>query len=149
MTRFSWASVWRVRAPLEEAWRVLTTFDAYPTWWADFERAEARDRTLGREVVQYRLSGPLGLSIDFTQSTFIRREHDTLWTRAEGDLVGLGVWTCATVHDESWLTFLWDVRPTARLAWIARVPGSVALMERSHQAAMKRGERALRQLLTG
>ena len=112
---------WRLNAPIERVWALLTAVEDWPSWWPAVKRVElieAGDETgVGAlRRMTWRTALPYALSFDM-RSTKV--EPLTLIEgQASGELDGLGRWTLRTEGDVTLVRYDWIVavsKPWMRL----------------------------------
>lgn len=107
---------WLIPAPIETAWRYIHDAEDYPRWWnsvydrvtllapGDASDVGKRYEILVHGALPYRLRMRL-------ESTRVEKPY-RLEVRAEGDLVGRGIWRLRSVPGGTEATYDWKVRAT-------------------------------------
>jgi uncharacterized protein YndB with AHSA1/START domain len=149
MRAFHFVTEWSFRAPLERVFSEISACERYAAWWKGFEESEQHSHGL-EEVVAHRVRGMFGMRLSFVQQRISREPPWSMQFSTRGDLVGEGVWKLASHGSTTNVTFTWDVDLGRRwLRALAIVPGVRALMTRSHDALMARGQACLAARVAG
>jgi len=153
---YSFATIWRIPAPLPPVWEAIFTVDQWPTWWKSLEKAillEPSKRSDGVGALR-RLTFKGRLPYRMTFETRVTKVN--LFARMEsqvtGECEGTGIWTLALEKEspQGRLTVVrydWNVRTTkpwmnltAPLAW--------PLFRWNHDEVMRQGGEGLTRHLT-
>lgn len=144
-TQFVLLSRWRLAAPPEEVWRLLSTPEDWPQWWpyvraVTLLRAGADDGFGAQR--RFFWGSPLGygLGLDITTTRVVRQCH--LEGRASGDLEGVGTWRLAACELGTQVSYRWQVdlrKPWMRLA----APLLAPLFTWNHHCVMRAGARGM------
>lgn len=142
---YNLVTIWRLNAPVERVWRVLTDPEGWPRWWPFVEKVEKIEpgepdglnsawRYAWTTMLPYRLRFELRVT---------RIEAPALLeAEVRGDLAGYGVCRVQPNGPETLVRYEWNVR-TCR-PWMQ----GIALLARpvflwNHRRVMRRGEAAL------
>lgn len=143
---------WLIPAPIETAWRYIYQAEDYPRWWnsvydkvtqvipADANGLGGRTEILVHGALPYKLKMTL-------TSTLVEKPY-RMEVKAEGDLVGRGIWRLRSVPGGTEVTYDWKVRATYPLIQ-ALSPILKPIFEYNHTWCMQHGEAdLLRELAT-
>lgn len=94
--QFHLTTDWRLDAPPEAVWAVLTVPEDWPSWWRAVERVETLDTGDAQGIgalrrMTWRTALPYALTFDMRTTRV--EPMTTIEGRAEGELSGLGRWT--------------------------------------------------------
>lgn len=143
---------WKIHHPIELVWPRIVEAPAYPAWWGEVYERVTPLNDLPPDCVGSRMRveahGRLPYRIRFIgEVTRVEVPHK-LGLKAEGDLVGEGLWTLAESDFGTAVTFEWTVRADKLiLRWFS--PILKPLFAWNHRWTMQRGEAALNRLLSG
>lgn len=141
---------WLIPAPIETAWHYIHNAEDYPRWWnsvydrvtllapGDSNDVGKRYEILVHGALPYKLRMRL-------ESTRVEKPY-RLEVRAEGDLVGRGIWRLRSVPGGTEATYDWKVRATHPLIQ-ALSPILRPLFEYNHTWCMQHGEADLQREL--
>ncbi len=150
MRAFQFVSEWTFRAPIARVFSEISACERYASWWKGFESSEKDSHHGLEEAVAQRVRGMFGMRLSFVQQRITREPPWGMQFSSSGDLVGDGVWKLASDGPTTNVTFTWDVDlGRRRLRALAMVPGVRALMKRSHDALMARGQACLAARIAG
>lgn len=146
---FRLRSRWRIAAPVEAVWAVLTDVPAWPQWWPNLCAVEplaagAADGT--GAVYRYHWRARLPYRLQFTLQVTRVEPPQRLEGRACGQLDGRGVWTLADHGGVTGVEYRWavDLRHPL-LGRLAPLLGPVYAW--NHHQVMAAGARGLAQRL--
>lgn len=149
MRAFHFVTEWSFRAPIERVFAEISACERYSAWWKGFEESEPSSHEPD-EVIAQRVRGMFGMRLSFVQQGIAREPPWRMQFSSRGDLVGDGVWKLTSDGPTTNVTFTWDVDlGRRRLRALAIVPGVRALMTRSHDALMAKGQACLAARLAG
>jgi uncharacterized protein YndB with AHSA1/START domain len=141
---YHFVTVWRVSAPAERVWDVLTASERYGEWWPAF--VAFRDLTPGVSGVGERaervVRGRLPYSLRYITTVTLRERPREVAYDSEGDLVGRGRFVLEPDGDGTRVTYHWDVGTTRPLL-NALAPLLRPLFAWNHDWVMAQGERGL------
>jgi uncharacterized protein YndB with AHSA1/START domain len=142
---YALVSMWRVDAPVERVWQVLSDAESWPDWWPFVEGVE---RILPGEpnglhsVWRYTWKTMLPYKLRFELCITQVEAPSLVAAAVSGDLVGRG--TCRIYREEPWtvVRYEWNVR-TCRpwMRWVALLARPIFWW--NHRMVMRRGETKL------
>lgn len=139
-------SRWRLDAPIERVWPLLTDIDAWPRWW----RYVRRIRVLAPggadhvgQVVDIDWSSALPYRVHLRVTTTRCEATHLIEGHADGDLRGHGTWVlepgCSGTVD---VTYRWDVR--LHRSWMRALAFVLRpVFEWNHFVVMRAGARGM------
>lgn len=136
---YSFASIWRVGAPLGATYEVVSDLEHYAAWWPDVHSVTGIDDDTARLAIRSTLPYTLHLTLHRT-----RADEDARHLLAEiaGDLEGWASWRLSQHESGTVLRFSQEVVTTK--PWmnaVGYVLGPVFRM--NHAAMMRRGQTGL------
>ncbi len=148
---FSFETTWHVPHDLETVWNCIGMVAHYPTWWPGMKEVEVLH---GNELpiavgnaFHFIVASPL-YQLSYTTTVTDYRIGSSIVVRADGDLVGRGVWTFEEKLEETVATFVWEVELTPSLLHtVSLFPPIRVIMRFFHARLMRAGERGLVKLL--
>jgi uncharacterized protein YndB with AHSA1/START domain len=148
MAEYRFITTWRLRAPIQRVWDVLSRPDRYGEWWPSsvgHRSFTPQVRGVGQQEERI-VRGRLPIVLRFaTEVTGLAEPHFVEY-RAWGDLEGGG--RVELVEDGDWteVTVYWNVRTTQ---WWINVLGPLArpLLAYNHHHVMRQGQAGLARLL--
>jgi len=150
MKPYTLVTVWRIRAPLEMVWGVLSRPERWPTWWPYVKRVEmlspGNPKTGIGLVHRHHWSTCLPYGLRFELEALEIKPFTHVRTRVSGDLVGVGWCRTRASGPVTLIRFDWHVHTVPR--WMNVLsPLARPVFLWNHQRVMAAGERALRGLL--
>ncbi len=146
-TIYSFKTVWRFSAPIEQVWDILWAVDHWPSWWSGLTSVQLIQPGTGPDglgtVRRFAWKTKLGyrLVVDL-KLIQVERLH-RIESRASGDLEGTGIWTLTPEGNETIVQYDWNVSTTKRwMNWLA--PVARPLFNWNHDEVMQAGEDGLR-----
>ena len=147
MTRYHFVTRWRVKAPREEVFAVLTDSESLTRWWPSvYRRVQPIGPPPGPDGVGKRLlldtQGWLPYRLRWELRVVEHDRPSRLALEANGDFVGSGVWTLAQDGDATELQYEWAIRahkPLLRYLSFLLKP----VFALNHRWAMARGLESL------
>ena len=142
-------STWHFDAPIEQVWRSIRNYQAWPSWWPSI--AEARQIAPGNsagvgESVEFAFRTRLPYQLRFRMMTERVVEPRELDGRAAGELQETGRWRLESTAGGTRVTYYWDVQ-TNRW-WMNLIAPIARLAFRwNHDQVMEDGRRGLARLL--
>lgn len=142
---------WLIPAPIEQVWEYLRKAQDYTRWWNSvYDRVSTlapgdADGLGGKSAVVVHGALPYRLKLTL-ESTYVQKPY-RMEVRAEGDLVGRGIWRLRSVASGTEVTYDWKVRATYPLIQ-ALSPILKPLFEYNHTWCMRHGEADLVRELT-
>ena len=145
MEGYSFLTTWRLAAPRQEVWDVLSDVEDWPAWWPAVqsarELAAGDERRVGSRY-RVRWRAPAGYPVEFDFTVEEVDEPLLMAGRSRGDLEGSGVWRLMEEDGVTTVTYAWDVITTKR--WMnALGPLPRPLFRWSHGRVMAGGGAAL------
>jgi uncharacterized protein YndB with AHSA1/START domain len=115
MAEYSFITVWRVEAPIEQVWEAISHPSEWPSWWRGVEQvtelALGNENGLGaRHRYTWKSRLPYRLTLEI-ESVEVDRPHRLVGI-ATGDLTGRGCWTLSESDGLTTAQFDWNVRTT-------------------------------------
>jgi len=144
--RFVRIASWRLDAPVERVWEVLSDVESWPRWWPDLLAVrrvrEGRDDGVGA-LNEFTWRSRLGYRLRLMVETRSVRRPEVIEGVALGDVSGHGLWLLdASSAGSVQVTYRWDVR--LERTWMRfAMPLLRPLFSWSHAAVMRRGARGL------
>ena len=112
---FHLVTEWRLDAPVERVWALLTAVDDWPSWWRAVKRVEllepGDENGVGaRRRMTWKTALPYSLSFEMRST---RAEPMTrLEGRASGELDGVGLWTLRAEGAGTHVRYDWTIEVT-------------------------------------
>lgn len=100
--QFDLVTEWHVDAPIERVWAILMAPEDWPQWWRAVKRVEpieAGDANGIGAVRRFVWAKALPYTIELKVTATRIEPMRVLEARAEGDLVGVGLWTVTPAAD--------------------------------------------------
>ena len=149
MAEFSFVTRWSFKAPIERVFEHLADTERWPTWWKYVAKVEVLEpgdsKGVGR-VLRMTWRTRLPYSLSFTIKSTVVDPPCYMEARADGELVGSGIWRLRQVDDITDVRYDWEVRTTK--FWMNLfAPIARPLFSWNHAGVMKAGEDALRKLV--
>lgn len=146
---YSFISNWKVKAPIEEIWKLIYDSEKWPDWWdgvvSVIETEKGDERGIG-SLRNYKMRSPMGYTLSFSMELTERIDLQMLKGNAYGDLVGTGAWIFKQTGDETDIQCQWHVSTTKwwmnTFAFILR-----PAFRYNHAAVMRKGAESLARML--
>lgn len=134
-------TLWRLGAPVDIVWEVITHPEHWPDWWAGAESVVALEvgdaDGLGARQ-QYTWKGRLPYRLRFTSCVTRVERHRLLEARVVGQVEGVGRWHFAFQDGVTSLRYEWLVRTTP--LWMNLLaPLARPVFRWNHDALMRAG----------
>ncbi|HEX3187221.1 MAG TPA: SRPBCC family protein [Pyrinomonadaceae bacterium] len=157
MTTYSFVTIWRVKAPIENVWNEIYHSQDWPVWWKGVESvmeiSKGDERGVG-SVHRYTWKSKLPYRLSFDMKT-VRIEPPVLLEGiATGELQGHGLWQLSTsgsetageTAGETIVRYDWKVETTK---WWMNLLAPIArpLFEWNHNVVMSWGAKGLSERL--
>jgi uncharacterized protein YndB with AHSA1/START domain len=143
-------SRWRLDAPAERVWQLLTDIDGWPRWWRYVRQvrvvAAGGPDAVGQVVaIEWASALPYRIRLQVTTTRTERARQ--LEGRADGDLQGCGTWVLEpAAADTVDVTYRWDV--TLHKPWMCVTAFLLRpLFEWNHFVVMRAGAQGMAQVL--
>jgi hypothetical protein len=150
VANYSFVTIWRVEAPIDQIYDALRESMAWPTWWhavTAVEQIRAGDAAGIGDIRRYTFKGKLPYTLSFDLEVDRIEAPTTLAGVASGELAGTGVWTLS--DDGTRLTTVrydWNVR-TTRWWMNLLAPLAGPIFRSNHDFVMSDGLEGLTRLL--
>lgn len=149
MTTYSFVTIWRIKAPIENVWNEIYHSTDWPTWWKGVESVVeiSNGDELGvGSVHRYSWKSKLPYRLSFDMKTVRIEPPVVLEGIATGELQGHGLWQLSTVDDETIARYDWRVETNK---WWMNLLAPIArpLFEWNHNVVMSWGAKGLAQRL--
>ena len=143
MKSYSFLTVWKLRASLEDVWNVILLSEEWPQWWKGVKEVKViRKNDHGRGSITFYEMGTVFYSLKFMLKVVDTEPHRYIKGIAEGDLIGTGVWEFEEENGIVTVRYRWNVETTIgwmnRWAWLLR-----PFFETSHRIVMRWGGKGL------
>jgi hypothetical protein len=119
MADYKFVTIWRVKAPLEEAWNLIYHSEEWPQWWRGVEKVEKiedGDANHVGAVHRYTWKSKLPYRLIFEMKTTRVEPMTTIEGRAIGELQGQGRWRLSHADGITTIRYDWQVETTK--AWM-------------------------------
>lgn len=142
---FDLVSHWRLRAPVEQVWAVLTDPESWPLWWPYVRSVQTLKEGDGDGVgsvrrIDWSTRLPYRITIEVEAVESVR--HQRLRGRSRGQLDGEGLWLLREEDGYTDVTYVWRVRLVKPwMRWMAPLLASV--FRWNHDGVMRAGEEGL------
>ena len=149
MAEYSFVTIWRFEAPLEDVWSAIVETDLWPTWWRGVEKVELVRKGDANDigtVKRYAWKSKLPYRLVFDmRSTRIER-FSVLEGVATGELDGTGRWTFS--HSNGVTTARYDWNILTRKRWMNLLaPIAKPFFKWNHDVIMEWGRKGLEKRL--
>ena len=149
MAEYEFVTRWSFNAPIERVWSFIADAERWPTWWRYVAKVDVLDpgdeRGVGR-VLKMTWRTQLPYSLSFVIRSVRVDPPCYMHGKAEGELVGDGIWRLRQVDDVTDVRYDWNVRTTK--PWMNFfAPIARPLFAWNHAGVMKAGEEGLRRML--
>lgn len=147
--KYSFATIWKMDAPINDIWNVIYDVEKWPSWWKSVKKAtilkEGDANGLGA-ILHYEWLGAIPYKLAF-DSHITRVEKPHLWEAVtEGNLEGKGIWQLSEQDGATEVRYDWDVSTTK--SWMNLLaPIARPIFAWNHQAVMDAGGNGLVRLL--
>jgi hypothetical protein len=153
MPAYRFVTVWRLRAPIVDVFRVIDDIDAWPEWWPSVpavERLEAAGADGLGATVDITFVGKLPYRLRFDLEVTRREPPTRLAGDATGELEGTGEWTLWEESGWTGVRYVWAIRTTRPwMNLLAPLPFVDEIFRLNHHAVMRRGLAGIRRRLGG
>jgi ribosome-associated toxin RatA of RatAB toxin-antitoxin module len=112
VNQYSFVTIWKIQATLEDVWNVIADAEHYPDWWKAVVRIEIVDRGDAQGVnflADQTWKGVLPYRLSFRSRTTAVDYLKSIELEASGDLVGKGKWTFTSAEEIVTVQYNWDV----------------------------------------
>ncbi len=117
MKNYEFATIWRVRAPIEAVWNEIYHSELWPTWWKGVESVvevqRGDDAGVG-SIRRYTWKSKLPYRLSFDMRTVRIEPPHMLEGIATGELDGRGVWRLSSEGSETVARYDWQVYTTKK-----------------------------------
>ncbi len=148
MVAYSFVTRWRVAAPPERVWQVITAGPSFTEWWPNVISSKHLTPGITGVGSQYErvIRGRLPYTLRFVSTTTLFEPPREFAYEAVGDLVGHGRWVFEPNGQGTNLTIYWEVVTTG--FWMNLLaPLLKGVFAWNHNQVMCSGERGLAQWL--
>ncbi len=149
MADYSFVTVWRIDAPIDNVWDAINQIERMPDWWKYVESVAVLEpgdeKGIGRLVhIVWTSALPYKLSFDM-RVTHAKQPH-LLELVAKGELNGTGRWQLSQEGSVTVVRYDWNVNTTKR--WMnALAPLMRPIFAWNHDILMNEGGKSLARLL--
>lgn len=138
MADYRFRSFWVIEAAATDVFDALRAFEEHPQWWRHVAGTDQRAAHMAR----YEIRSPLRYTLRFDVALERASRPSLIWTRAAGDLSGVGRWRISEAGGITVVDHRWIVATTKR--WM----NAVAPLARpgffwAHDRVMESGGRGL------
>ena len=116
MADYSFATEWRLDAPIDRVYEAIHDSLSWPDWWPAVKAVEeirpAKERNGIGSVRRYTFKGSLPYTLSFDLAVERIERPTVLAGRASGELEGTGVWTLREEGGQTVARYDWNVRTT-------------------------------------
>jgi hypothetical protein len=153
MASYSFTTIWRHRAPIEQVYEAIADSLAWPDWWKAVTKVEETatgDPITGMGGVRrYTFKGALPYTLSFDMTVTRTERPRALAGHATGELEGDGVWTLTEGADGVTVArYDWNIR-TTRWWMNLLAPLAGGLFKSNHDFVMRSGAKGLCDRLGG
>ena len=153
MPAYTFVTLWRLQAPIDEVFRIIDDIDAWPEWWPSVQAVERLDDPgpdgLGA-TVRMTFVGKLPYKLRFDLQVTHREPPARLAGDASGELEGTGTWTLWQEPGWTVVRYVWAIATTRRwMNLLAPLPFVDEIFRLNHHAVMRGGLRGARKRLGG
>lgn len=145
MADYSFVTIWKFSAPIDDVWDVLHAWQQWPDWWpslAAIEELEVGDEDGVGSLRRFTWKTPFGYKLKFDMRITEVRRPEVIDGKASGELTGTGRWTLFESDGVTAVRYDWNVRTT--LPWMNLLaPLARPLFVRNHNLVMRAGGEGL------
>ena len=151
MADYSFATIWRLEAPIDRVYDAIRDSLAWPRWWSGVlavdELRQGDEDGVGA-VRRYTFKGKLPYTLSFDLAVTRVEPPHALGGRATGELEGTGLWTLTEEAGTTIVRYDWNIRTTR---WWMNLLAPVAgpIFKANHDVVMRSGADGIRALLGG
>lgn len=143
--QYSFTTIWKIKAPLQEVWQVIYAHEEWPDWWKGVIKAETLqegdESNLGKKV-RYTWKSFLPYALTFDMESCNIQEPFVLEGIASGELEGEGKWQFEEHDGITTLQYNWNVNTTKK--WMNDFSFMLKpLFKWNHDIVMKWGAKGL------
>jgi uncharacterized protein YndB with AHSA1/START domain len=147
MASYSFVTVWRHHAPIEQVYDAISDSLHWPEWWSTVTKVEEIEpgeaQTGIGNVRRYTFKGSLPYTLSFDLTVTQTQRPQTLAGSASGELEGTGVWTLTEEADGVTVArYDWNVR-TTRWWMNLLAPLARPIFKANHDIVMQAGAKGL------
>jgi len=149
MAGYSFTTLWRVDAPIEDVWDAISESEHWPEWWEGVESVvdlePGRDDGVGK-LQRHVWKSVLPYRVSFDMRVVTVDTGATLVGIANGELAGEGRWSIFREPGATAVRYQWNVRTTR--SWMNAVaPVGRPVFAWNHNVVMRQGGEGLARLL--
>jgi uncharacterized protein YndB with AHSA1/START domain len=153
MATYSFVTIWRHRAPIDQVYDAIADSLAWPEWWPavrNVEQVSSGDAATGvGDVRRYTFKGSLPYTLSFEMAVTAMERPRRLAGHATGELEGEGVWTLSEdAHGVTVARYDWNIR-TTRWWMNLLAPLAGGVFKANHDIVMRSGAKGLCDRLGG
>lgn len=143
--QYSFTSIWKLKASLEDIWYAIYYSEDWPYWWKDFvsvtEIEKGDEQSIG-SIRIYKLKSPFVYTLSFSLLLTRRKDFQYLEGQAGGELQGTGAWKFEESEGVTTVTCHWQV--ATNIGWMNKFAFLLKpLFKYNHSLVMKRGAKYL------
>lgn len=145
MKAYEFATIWRIKAPIETVWSEIFHSEAWPTWWKGVKSVvkvrKGDERGVG-SIHRFTWKSKLPYRLTFEMETVRIEPPSLLEGIASGDLEGRGLWQLSHEGSETLVRYDWNVQ-TAKQWMKLLAPIARPVFKWNHDVVMSWGARGL------
>jgi len=142
---YSFVTIWKFPAPLEDVWKAISESDQWPTWWKGVEKVELIKKGGANDigtVKRYTWKSKLPYRLVFDMRTTRIERHSLIEGVATGELDGTGLWTFSYANGVTTVRYDWNILTTKR--WMNLLaPVARPFFKWNHDVVMEWGRECL------
>jgi hypothetical protein len=149
MPQYSFVTVWKLEAPIEDVWEAIKASEKWPSWWkyvAKVVELKKGDEDGVGGVRRYTWASPLPYKLTFETRVSEVDEPHALVGIATGELSGTGRWQLSQEGAVTTIQYNWDVATNKRILNLL-APIARPIFSWNHNIVMKAGGDGLARLL--
>src|SRR5262249_3063565 len=110
MATYSFVTIWKFQAPIEQVWHALNDAESFPKWWPNIGESKVLPRSPGGGArVDRVVRGRVPCALRYATTVTLSDPPRELIYDAVGDLVGRGRMVLEPKGEWTEVTMYWDV----------------------------------------